>query len=434
MLVLELDLPGGPVTLRLRPGRMVLGRGKYCDLVVDHDSISRRHLELEVGAQEVFLADLGSRNGLLWKGQRARKAVLRPEESVVIGRVQCTLREAASDPADRVDPAPVTLGGLLRRLAAAPVPGPVEASSRLRPGSMVGRYLLQRELEGGTPMQVYEARDCWTGRLVAFKAIATGNPAEREADLAGDLAGAAGLDHPNLVVPRDQGIWEGGVYFVEEWLSGETLERRLRRGPLPLQDAMRISLEVGSGLASAHERGMIHGTLRPSSVFLERNGATRVLDLGVARIGRGGWGVPRATPGYAPPEQLAWEHEDASFDVFACGVMLYEMATGELPVPVPTSGERLAIAFARIEPAPRRALVGLLARALSPPRGERFPDGQAWARALEDVSIGVGTGRSKASTSLLCRVRRALGRVARGAHTRRMPLPGDRGDGRKRSP
>jgi len=418
MLVLELDLPGGPVTLRLGPGRMVLGRGKYCDLVVDHDSISRRHLELEVGAQEVFLADLGSRNGLLWKGQRARKALLRPEESVVIGRVQCTLREAASSPADRSGPVPVTMGGLLRRLAAAPVPGPAEESSRLRPGSMVGSYLLQRELEGGTSMQVYEARDCRTGRLVAFKAIATGNPAEREADLARELAGAAGLDHPNLIVPRDQGSWEGGVYFVEEWLSGETLEKRLRRGPLPLQDAMRISLEVGRGLARAHERGLIHGTLRPSSVFLERNGTTRVLDLGLARIGRGGRGAPRAAPGYAPPEQLAGERENAGFDVFACGVMLYEMATGELPAPLPTSGERLAIVFALVAPAPRQALVGLLARALSPARGDRFPDGLAWARALEDVSIGVGTDRSQESTSLLRRVLRALGRVAPGGRKR----------------
>jgi tetratricopeptide (TPR) repeat protein len=231
--------------------------------------------------------------------------------------------------------APGTLTALLRELAApepeeeldsAPVP-------ELRPGDVVARFELVRELGRGGFGVVYEARDLELGRAVAFKAVRTGaRRLLREERLIREAEAAAALAHPNVVTLFDLGRGPQGPYLVFELLPGETLGLRLARGPLPLREALRVATDVARGLAHAHARGVVHRDLTPANVFLCDDGRVKVLDLGLAAmIGRGA--VPAGTPAYMSPEQRAGGQEDARSDVFALGLILHEMIAGRLPGP-----------------------------------------------------------------------------------------------------
>jgi tetratricopeptide (TPR) repeat protein len=201
----------------------------------------------------------------------------------------------------------------------------------LRPGAVVGRFELVREVGRGGFGVVYEAKDRDLGRSVAFKAVhAGGRTALREERLLREAEAAARLSHPNIVTLHDLGRCEQGPYLVMEMLRGETLEQRLEQGPLPLREAVRIGVEVAKGLAHAHAQGVFHRDLKPGNVFLCEGGQVKVLDFGLAHA----FGRRRAeggTPAYMAPEQWRGAPEDERTDVFALGVILFQMLARELP-------------------------------------------------------------------------------------------------------
>jgi eukaryotic-like serine/threonine-protein kinase len=309
---------------------------------------------------------------------------------------------SGKDPSSIPAPAMGALSALLAQLAVGPEPQDDAAAAALWPGCEVGRFTLVRELGRGGFGVVYEALDRQLGRLVAFKAIRPGARLRtrfRQESLRREAETAAQLSHPNIATLHDAGQSEHGPYLVFELLEGETLRDRLDRGPLPIQQGVRIAIEVARALAYAHASGVVHCDLKPSNVFLGEDGVVKVLDFGIARV----FGEARAesggTPAYMAPEQWRGEQEHPQTDVFTLGSMLQEMLTGDLPFEV-TRDRSSALDPGpapplRVPEAPA-TLVAFVAAALDKDSAARPRNGQAALEALLDVErelAGRGGGR-----------------------------------------
>jgi tetratricopeptide (TPR) repeat protein len=224
------------------------------------------------------------------------------------------------------------LSTLLADLARTPDRGLDEARARgPRVGDVVGRFELLREVGRGGFGVVFEARDRELNRSVAFKVIRPGRREQepvRAESLRREAEAVAQLSHPNIVTLFDAGRCDSGPWLVFELLDGETLDRRMERGPMAAADALRVALGIARALVHAHARGVLHRDLKPGNVFLAGGGVPKVLDFGLAHV----FGVesPRGagTPGYMAPEQRRGEEEDARADVWAVGVILWEMLSG----------------------------------------------------------------------------------------------------------
>jgi len=285
---------------------------------------------------------------------------------------------------DEGPPGPVT--ALLQQVVAArPRPLPDDWGDALRVGSTVGRYELLRVLGRGGFGVVYEAEDHQLGRRVAFKALRGGTcTPDRLARLVAEAKAVARVDHPNIVGVHDVDVSADPPHVVLELLRGETLAGRLRRGPMPLDEALHVAIEVARALDHAHAVGVIHRDLKPSNVFLASDGRVKVLDFGLAQV-LGSPGAPLGgTPAYMAPEQWRGEAQDARVDVFAAAVMLHESLCGRLPYAM-VAGRSQALepgAPPDVPPGASRALARLLARALERDPAERLATGRAWLEAL----------------------------------------------------
>ena len=228
---------------------------------------------------------------------------------------------------------PGAMSALLLELARGPDEPDRGRLPSFQPGQVVGRFELGRELGHGGFGVVYEARDLELGRTVAFKALCTGGKVElREERLLREAEAAARLSHPNIVTLFDLGRCESGPYLVLELLRGRPLADRLAAGPIPVREAVRIAIEVAKGVAHAHAQGVIHRDLKPGNIFLCDDGQVKVLDFGMAHA-FGRRKLEGGTPAYMAPEQWRGAPEDERTDVFALGVILHEMISGDLPFP-----------------------------------------------------------------------------------------------------
>jgi hypothetical protein len=228
---------------------------------------------------------------------------------------------------------PGVLSALLQEMFASDATPEARWSGALRPGTVIGRFELVREVGRGGFGVVYEAKDRELGRTVAFKAVLPGDrPDVAEDRLLREAEAAARLSHPNIVTIHDVGRSEFGPYLILELLHGNTLARRLQLGQVPFHEALRIGLAVARGLAHAHAHGVVHRDLTPGNVFLCDDGQVKLLDLGMAHA-FGRRKLEGGTPAYMAPEQWSGAPEDERTDVFSLGVVLYRMLAGELPFP-----------------------------------------------------------------------------------------------------
>ncbi|MEP6589984.1 MAG: serine/threonine-protein kinase [Gemmatimonadota bacterium] len=204
--------------------------------------------------------------------------------------------------------------------------------------AVAGRYSLVRELGRGGMGVVFLAREVALDRLVAIKLLPPGlasQPVLRERFLR-EARTAAGLSHPHIVAIHAVDSAGALVFFVMEYVAGETLGERLRRrGALSTADALRVTQEVAWALAHAHARGVIHRDVKPDNILLEE-GTDRaiVTDFGIAQAGISGdtpVGVGLGTFHYMSPEQAAGEPVDARTDVYALGVTAFHAVTGHRP-------------------------------------------------------------------------------------------------------
>jgi serine/threonine protein kinase len=203
-----------------------------------------------------------------------------------------------------------------------------------------GRYKILGELGRGAISVIYEARDLLTGRVVALKTIdplpwgESTSSAERQSFLT-DALSASRLKHPNIVTVYDAGDADGTIYIAMELLEGHDLRRILDEFPsLGMARRVKIAAEIASGIAYAHERGLVHGYVNPSNIFILSNDGLKITDFGLARI-RDAAIVSEKHAGYLSymsPEQIRCDGTiDGRSDIFSLGTVFYEMLTRRLP-------------------------------------------------------------------------------------------------------
>jgi len=249
------------------------------------------------------------------------------------------------------------------------------------------RYRIERELGAGGMAIVHLAVDKKHERKVALKVL--------RSDLAAalgherflrEIKTTASLHHPHILPLYDSGLADGFLYYVMPYVEGESLRERLgREKQLPIDEALRITREVGDALSYAHLHGVIHRDIKPENILLE-SGHAVVADFGIARAihAAGGettqTGVAVGTPAYMSPEQCAGSQElDGRSDLYSLGCVLYEMLAGQPPFTGPTAEslvyQHLSAApppVTQLRPAVPREIAGVLARALAKNPADRF--------------------------------------------------------------
>jgi non-specific serine/threonine protein kinase len=184
---------------------------------------------------------------------------------------------------------------------------------------------------------VYKAEDTLLKRAVALKFLPVGlteDPVAKER-FVHEAQAASALEHANICSVHEIGEHEGQTFIVMGYYEGETLKKRIERGPLPNAEALTIAKQVLYGLTKAHEAGIVHRDIKPANVMLSRDGGVKILDFGLAKVsGRTlltKSGTTLGTAAYMSPEQARAEPVDARTDIWSLGVTMYEMLTGKRP-------------------------------------------------------------------------------------------------------
>lgn len=207
-------------------------------------------------------------------------------------------------------------------------------------GRTISHYHITEERGKGGMGVVYKATDTKLDRTVALKFLPTHSlPTDDDvARFQREAKAAASLNHPNIATVYEIDESDAGEAFIAmEFVEGETLADKIRQGPLKLDEAIRIAIQIAEGIAVAHEKGIVHRDLKASNVMLTKKGQVKVMDFGLAKMAEASVlttaGTTLGTVYYMSPEQARGEEVDHRVDLWALGVMLYEMVSGQLPFP-----------------------------------------------------------------------------------------------------
>jgi serine/threonine protein kinase len=224
----------------------------------------------------------------------------------------------------------------------------------LAPGTRLGPYEIAGAIGAGGMGVVFEAEDLRLGRRVAVKFL-PGELADNEEALerfAREARAASALNHPHICTLHELGEEGGRPFIVMELMKGQTLKERIQGKPLPLDRTLAVGEQIADALDAAHGEGIVHRDIKPANVFVTDRGEAKLLDFGIAKLAARGTGVPAGpdeqqtrthldeptsagttlgTVSYMSPEQALGQSLDGRSDLFSCGVVLYEMATGVLP-------------------------------------------------------------------------------------------------------
>ena len=261
----------------------------------------------------------------------------------------------------------------------------------------IGKYRIEERIGGGGFGEVFRAYDPFIKRHVAIKTCGTEdqNVADRfyqEAEIGGNL------HHRNITTVYDFGVHEGLPYLIQEYLSGEDLDVKIkRRDYLPYTEKLLYLLQIARGLAYAHSKGYIHRDVKPANVRILEDGSAKIMDFGIAKLAQQDTGLTQTgmtlgTAAYLSPEQVRGEDLDLRTDIFSFGIMAYELLTYERPF----RGDQISTVIYNLlnhEPEPITAywpgapadMVALVDRCLRKDAGQRFADGSALVRDLEKL-------------------------------------------------
>ena len=318
-----------------------------------------------------------------------------------------------------------------------PVSGSIGAMRRLEPGAMLGPYRIDQLIGVGGMGEVYRARDTTLGRDVAIKILPRffSSDPERLARFEREARMLAALNHPHI----------GAIYGVEdaesvralvlELVQGDTLADRLKRGALPVVEALAIARQIADTLDAAHEKGIIHRDLKPANIKITRDGVVKVLDFGLAKAATGDESTPDltqsptvtvggtregiilGTAAYMSPEQARGQAVDKRTDIWAFGCVLYEMLTGQRAFQRDTVTETLA-AVLELEPdwsqlpsATPAAVRRLLEKCLRKDRTRRMQSAADVRIEIDDVQNRVD-GAEDGVRALVPRARGRAGWIA----------------------
>ena len=282
-----------------------------------------------------------------------------------------------------------------------------------------GRYRVSARLGSGGMADVYLAEDMLLGRQVAVKLLHHRFAEDQEfvERFRREASSAAGLSHPNVVAVFDRGEWDGTYYIAMEYLPGRSLKSVVREhGALDPNDAIDIVIQILLATRFAHRRGIIHRDIKPHNVILDEEGRAKVTDFGIARAGASDMtltGSIMGTAQYLSPEQAQGHAVTESSDLYAVGVVLYELLTGS----VPFEGESaVTIALKQVSDEPvapsvrnpevSPALDGVVMRALAKEPAARFQSADEFIAALGQAREGIAppptpNGAPTAPTAML---------------------------------
>lgn len=205
-------------------------------------------------------------------------------------------------------------------------------------GTTISHYEILEKLGQGGMGVVYKARDTRLSRDVALKFLSPHLTADNHAKtrFLREARAASSLDHPNISVIHEIGDTEDGRSFISmSYYNGETLKKRLERGPIDIGKAVQIALKIANGLQYAHEKGIVHRDIKPENIMLTDRGDVKIVDFGLAKLVRDSGftatGNRGGTLAYMSPEQLKGEAADHRTDLYSLGILLYEMLTGKHP-------------------------------------------------------------------------------------------------------
>src|SRR5262245_25324701 len=274
-------------------------------------------------------------------------------------------------------------------------------------GQQLGSYEITALLGKGGMGEVYRAHDIKLGRDVALKVLPRElvNEPERRSRLLSEARAAASLNHPNVCTIHEIGEAEGEAYITMELVEGQTLSMRLDNGPLPPQDVLRYGLQLADALAHAHNRGVVHRDVTSGNVIITPEGRIKLLDFGLAKrfspqeladattradTSLTQPGIILGTLAYMAPEQLRAQPADTRSDVWAVGIVLYEMAVGTRPFDGKTAYE-LSSAIFHSNPPPLAASVpaqlqAVVNRCLQKEPTRRYQRASELQAALETVA------------------------------------------------
>jgi len=261
-----------------------------------------------------------------------------------------------------------------------------------------GRYEVVKELGRGTMGVVYQAHDPQIDRMVALKVLRPDRVVSQDFVLRflREAKAIGRISHPNIVTVYDVGQDHGTIYIAMEFLEGRPLNEVIKGRTLPLEEAVQMCSEVAEALGYAHSKGITHRDIKPSNIILTPDRQTKLTDFGIARIEdpeaaqQTQAGDILGTPVYMAPEQVLGQKADGRTDLYALGVILYEMVVGKRPF----GGGNIAAIFRSITHDPpedpmkagtfdHRELADLILKSLSKDPDLRFQSGQKMAAALK---------------------------------------------------
>jgi len=268
-------------------------------------------------------------------------------------------------------------------------------------GQTISHYKIIEHLGGGGMGVVYKAQDLTLDRPVALKFLPPSLNTDPDAKerFGHEAQAASALDHPNICNIHEIGETADGQLFIAmACYDGETLKKKIERGPLEIDQAMDIAIQVASGLSRAHEAGIVHRDIKPANIILTAHDEVKILDFGLAKLsGRTlltKTGTTMGTAAYMSPEQARSEAVDSRTDIWSLGVILYEMLTGKRPFESDYE-QALVYSILNEEPKPLRelrteapaTLEQIVGKALAKNPQERYQSAQ---QLLSDLRVARG--------------------------------------------
>jgi serine/threonine protein kinase len=201
----------------------------------------------------------------------------------------------------------------------------------------ISHYRIIGKLGAGGMGVVYRAEDTKLGRMVALKFIAPREieSAEEKARFLHEAQAAASLGHPNICVVHEIDEADGRLFMAMEYVEGESLKDRVARGPLKIDEALDVAIQIAQGLDAAHRKSVVHRDVKPANIMMEAGGLVKIMDFGLAKMSGQSkltkTGTTLGTTAYMSPEQARGEEADHRSDIWSLGAVIYEMVAGRTP-------------------------------------------------------------------------------------------------------